>query len=251
MFRLFVLNKNTHTLPRLPAGLGPSLVFALGLPTTRPLCRLDSTAGSSGGSLDHQLQVGPAPRPGLSSFLTVITTRTGLAPAFLVCPFCPDPRAEGRDRSACSQLLPRAKGTVWRKGGAPQTKMGMGSGWICERHPCGRRAAAESPLLNTSWGDPGGVCIILSHRGWAVRPQLSEDSGEALRGSWWADTALCSRARRDTRAIGRSLLGASHGSPCSLHAELRLREVRSLALQDPLISSSALVCEIGVPTSNH
>lgn len=97
MFRLFVLNKNTHTLPRLPAGLGPSLVFALGLPTTRPLCRLDSNAGSSGGSLDHQLQVGPAPRPGLSSFLTVITTRTGLAPAFLVCPFCPDPRAEGWD----------------------------------------------------------------------------------------------------------------------------------------------------------
>lgn len=97
MFRLFVLNKKTHTLPRLLAGLGPSLVFALGLPTTRPLCRLDSNAGSSGGSLDHQLQVGPAPRPGLSSFLTVITTRTGLAPAFLACPFCPDPRAEGRD----------------------------------------------------------------------------------------------------------------------------------------------------------
>lgn len=78
-------------------------------------------------------------------------------------------------------------------------KTGMGSGWTCECLPCRRRAAAETPLLNTARGDAGSVRVILWHRGWAVRPQLSENSDEALQGSWWADAALCSRAGRDTR----------------------------------------------------
>lgn len=146
MFRLFVLNKKTHTLPRLPAGLGPSLVFALGLPTTQPLCRLDSTAGSSGGSLDHQLQVGPAPRPGLSSFLTVITTRTILPQLswFVPSALTRGPRA-GTDLRVHS-CFPGPRGQSgakevphkrrWEWGAAGSANVTPAGGGRQQNHPC-------------------------------------------------------------------------------------------------------------------